>query len=64
MARFTACGHCGELLMENGRNWVHADGFFTCLANPGTMADPIDADAIFAAGVAAAQEDIRAALDL
>ena len=43
MARFTACEHCGELLMENGRNWIHADGFFTCLAAPGHYAEPIPA---------------------
>ena len=43
MARFTACEHCGELLMENGRNWIHGDGFFTCLAAPGHYAEPIPA---------------------
>jgi len=50
MARFTACEHCGELLMENGRNWIHADGFFTCLAAPGHSAVPIDRDAAYDEG--------------
>lgn len=80
MARFTACGHCGELLRENGRNWVHADGFFRCTSQPigrdgDGFADPLDVverkdleSSAFERGYAEGHGDcvdaIRSAIDL